>query len=77
MPKFTLIGEHTDLNGNPNGTKIHYEFHVEHIDNVLEHFDLFLRGCGYNPLGVLDYSGDEPEEFLEHSEYYFDTERNK
>lgn len=59
MPKFTLIGEHTDLSGNPDGTKITYEFVVDTIDNVLEHVDLFIRGCGYNPTGTLDYVADD------------------
>jgi hypothetical protein len=59
MPKFTLTGEHTDLYGNPDGTKVIYEFHVDSLDNVLEHVDLFIRGCGYNPSGTLDYVSDE------------------
>lgn len=59
MPKFTLIGEHTDLYGNPDGTKVAYEFHVDSINDVLEHVDLFIRGCGYNPTGTLDYIPDE------------------
>lgn len=98
MPKFTLIAEHTDLYGKPDGTKVNYEFHVDTLDNVLEHVDLFIRGCGYNPTGTLDYVSDEEyygtgpewhteefatpqEEMAEwnkvHSNYYFDTERNK
>ena len=59
MPKFTFIGEHTDLWGNPDGTKVTYEFHVENINDILEHTDLFIRGCGYNPTGTLDYVPDE------------------
>jgi hypothetical protein len=59
MPKFTLIAEHTDLYGKPDGTKVNYEFYVDSLDNVLEHVDLFIRGCGYNPSGTLDYVADE------------------
>ena len=66
MPKFTLTGEHTDLQGNPDGTKIIYEFHVDSLDSVLEYVDLFIRGCGYNPSGTLDYISDE--------EYYGEPE---
>jgi hypothetical protein len=89
MPKFTLIGEHTDLHGNPDGTKVTYEFHVDTIDNVLEHVDLFIRGCGYNPAGTLDYIPDEEyygeptmedwdrADNYEHSGYYFDYDRNR
>jgi len=66
MPKFTFIGEHTDLYGNPDGTKVTYEFEVDGLENVLEHADLFIRGCGYNPSGTLDYIPDE--------EYYGEPE---
>jgi len=59
MPKFTLIAEHTDLYGKPDGTKVNYEFYVDSLDNVLEHVDLFIRGCGYYPTGTLDYIQDE------------------
>jgi hypothetical protein len=59
MPKFTLIGEHTDLYGNPNGTKVNYEFHCDFLPEVLEHVDMFLKGCGFHPTGTLDYIPDE------------------
>lgn len=87
MPKFTLIGEHTDLYGKPDGTKVTYEFHVDTLDSVLEHVDLFIKGCGFMPPpGVLDYINDEPhewhtEEFVtpveQHSGFYYDKDRNK
>jgi hypothetical protein len=83
MPKFTFIGEHCDLFGTPDGTKITYEFEVDSLDDVLQHVDLFVRGCGYNPSGTLDYVSDEdyygktPQEDIGHSEYFFDTQRNK
>jgi hypothetical protein len=103
MPKFTLIAEHTDLNGTPDGTKVNYEFHCDFLPEVLEHMDLFLRGCGFCPTGTLDYvdefaetnmdfgleqDWDTPQDDLQgyghikdedvsHSNFYFDTERNK
>ena len=55
MPKFTLIAEHTDLYGKPDGTKVNYEFHCDFLPEVLEHVDLFLKGCGFNSSGTLDY----------------------
>lgn len=64
MPKFTFIGEHTDLYGKPDGTKVTYEFHVDSLDDILEHANLFIRGCGYSPTGTLDYIPDD--------EYYGD-----
>lgn len=64
MPKFTFIGEHTDLYGKPDGTKVTYEFEVDTLDNILEHVELFIKGCGYMPPpGVLDYINDEPQEW--------------
>jgi len=59
MPKFTLIAEHTDLYGTPDGTKVNYEFHCDFLPEILEHFDLFLKGCGFSPTGTLDYVPDE------------------
>jgi hypothetical protein len=92
MTKYTLIAEHTDLYGNPNGHKVTHEFTVDDLSSVLENTDLFLRGVGFVPDGTLDYVSDDEyygltelgEEFLKqyddsigHSEYYFDAERNK
>jgi len=59
MPKFTLIGEHTDLQQNPDGTKVQYEFNCDYLQEIVEHFELFLRGCGFNPTGKLDFIPDE------------------
>lgn len=88
MPKFTFIGEHTNIYGKPDGTKVTYEFTVDSLDDILEHADLFVRGCGYMPPpGILQYVVDDFNDFgggsyelhddIEHSESYFDTERNK
>ena len=92
MPKFTFIGEHTNMYGKPDGTKITYEFTVDSLNDILEHADLFIRGCGYMPPpGTLDYQvedyGDhgggstladyELHDSVQHHESYFDTERNK
>jgi hypothetical protein len=91
MPKFTLTGEHTDLQQNPDGTKVSYEFYCEYLDEIVEHIELFLRGCGFNPTGKLDFihedeflgdghdgMGSTLEDYPElHSEHYYDTDRNK
>jgi len=81
MPKFTLIAEHTDIYGKPTNHKVTHEFTVDTLDNVLENFDLFIRGCGFMPPpGTLDYIEDDfsmdPDSVC-HSEFYFDAERNK
>lgn len=74
MPKFTLIAEHTDLNGNPDGTKIQYEFYVDGLSDVLEHVDLFIKGCGYVPTGTLDYVDEFAETNMDFGlEQDFDT----
>jgi hypothetical protein len=85
MPKFTLIAEHTDLYGKPDGTKVNYEFYVDTLDNVLEHVDLFIRGCGYNPTGTLDYVQDDwgsdqewyNEEFQTPTETKYNPDQNE
>ena len=76
MPKFTFIAEYE------TGERITFETEKEFINDVLEDFNLFLRGCGYFPDGTLDYIPDEEyyghEDYSEqHSQYYYDTDRNK
>ena len=75
MPKFTFIAEHE------SGQKVTYECQHDFIDHVLEDFNLFLRGTGFYPQGDrLEYVYDDfnnHEEDFEHSEWYWDTERNK
>jgi len=75
MPKFTLIAEHTDIYGKPNGTKVNYEFHCDFLPEVIEHVDLFLKGCGFCPTGTLDYIPDE-EYYGESSEWEPEEEWN-
>jgi len=92
MPKFTLTCQHTSLWTNEQVCKNTHEFEVETLSEVLENFEMFLRGAGYVFDGVIDvvpheedYFGDGHEEHQElqeaaeekHSEYYWDTERNK
>ena len=80
MPKFTLIAEHTDIYGKPTSHKVTHEFNVDTLGEVLENTDLFIRGVGFVPSGTLDYIDDDfsidPDSVC-HSEFYFDTERNK
>lgn len=85
MPKFTLIAEHTNMDGNPDGTKVNYEFYCDYLPEILDHLTLFLRGTGYSFDGELEVVDNEPwvpqTNFdgldLGHHESYFDTERNK
>lgn len=71
-----------DISGKQAVTTI--EFSTDTLDSVLEHVDLFIRGCGFfPPTGTLDYIVYEwdvdttLEDIVEHDESYFDTERNK
>lgn len=50
MPKFTLIAEHLGNNAETLH-KVTHEFEVEHIDDVLQNIDHFLRGVSYYPQG--------------------------
>jgi hypothetical protein len=55
--KFELKAQHIQIlsfTDRHPGTKINMEFEAEHIDNVLDEFAMFLRGCGYIIDGRLD-----------------------
>jgi hypothetical protein len=86
MPKFTLIAEHTGLYARDVESRTTHEFEVDYLPDVLQNMELFLRGVGFVFDGNLDIVNDfeEPpewhtpqEDFVEHSDFYFDTQRNK
>ena len=55
--KFELTGQHYNylsLTDRRPGTKINMEFESEMLEDVLEEFAMFLRGCGYVIDGRLD-----------------------
>jgi hypothetical protein len=55
--KFELTGQHYNylsLTDRRPGTKINMEFESETLEDVLEEFSMFLRGCGYVIDGRLD-----------------------
>ena len=55
--KFELTGQHYNylsLTDRRPGTKINMEFESEMLEDVLEEFSMFLRGCGYVIDGRLD-----------------------
>jgi len=55
--KFEFTGQqynYLSLTDRRPGTKTIIEFESEHIDDVLEEFAMFLRGCGYVIDGKLD-----------------------
>ena len=55
--KFEFIGQHYNylsLTDRRPGTKINMEFESETLDDILEEFSMFLRGCGFVIDGRLD-----------------------
>jgi len=44
------------------------EFSADYLPDILQHFEMFLRGCGYHPSGTLDFVEDESEEEHEWTE---------
>lgn len=78
MPKFTFICEDDPMPFSTSiVTKRTIEFEAVSIDEVVTEFELFLRGAGFNPDGVLDFVHDEEMQGVCHSESYFDAGRNK
>jgi hypothetical protein len=59
--KFTLTCQHNvydDFSGlidSDDGMKITTEFKEVQLDEVLENIEMFLRGCGFNPSGHLEF----------------------
>ena len=55
--KFELTGQHYNylsLTDRNPGTKINMVFEGESLDDILEEFSMFLRGCGFVIDGRLD-----------------------
>lgn len=93
MPKFTLIAEHNDDDGNVT-SRVTHEFEEEFLNDVIMHLQEFLRGTGYyfqGDLGISEpvqyKSCDGPsscawnDQFVDpveqHSDWYFDINRNR
>jgi hypothetical protein len=55
MPKFTFISEHN------TGEKITFEFNKEYLPDILQEFEMFLRGAGFQFNGNLDFVEDAYE----------------
>ena len=59
-----------DISGHKSETTI--EFDAEYLPNILEHFEMFLRGSGFHPSGTLDFVNYDDCELEWHNEE-FDT----
>jgi hypothetical protein len=55
MPKFTFISEHN------TGEKITFEFNKEYLPDILQEFEMFLRGAGFQFNGNLEFVEDAYE----------------
>lgn len=75
MPKFTLVCDHScDLDTHV----VTHQFNCENLYDVIENFDMFLKGAGYSYDGVLDICTPvETSNLTGHSPQYFDTGRNR
>lgn len=82
MPKFTFKCEHSRYNhytGNTEGiaSTITHESEEDSLNNILENFEMFLRGCGFYFKGRLDIVDEETYELPNNdctSEFVFEPE---
>lgn len=81
MPKFTLIAEHLDDNGGIESRVIH-EFDRDYLPEVVMMMQEFLRGVGFYFDGELQIFDENEgkrvcENGYEHSDCFWDTDRNR
>ena len=62
MPKFTLICDHSN---NLDTHVVKHEFTSEHIYDVLDNFQMFLKGAGYVFDGDIDIVTDDLQNLFE------------
>ena len=80
MPRFKLICDHScDLDTHV----VTHQFNAETYWEVIEQFEMFLKGAGYSFDGSLDLvehvNLDQAtlDELSKHSDHYFDINRNR
>lgn len=74
MPKFKLICDHScDLDTHV----VTHEFSADYLPDVLLNLDMFLRGAGYVYDGELDIIDDTMPDDVQHSDYFYDINRNR
>jgi len=59
-----------DISGHKSETTL--EFNAEYLPDILEHFEMFIRGSGFHPSGTLDFVNYDDCE-LEFSDEELDT----
>ena len=87
--KYYFIYKETDLIGKETGKVITHQFEGDSLETLLSNFQDFLKGAGFYFDGNVDIVKDDDwdtapisidiseEEDIEHSKYYYDTDRNK
>lgn len=80
--KYYFVYKETDLSGKETGKTITHQFNASVLSEMLENFEDFLKGCGYCFDGVVDITNNDDDctsdsSENEHSDYYYDFERNK
>ena len=80
--KYYFVYTETDIYGEETGKVINFQFKADTLDEMVENFEDFLKGCGFH-LGDqrIEFVDDtNTEEFNlnleEHSNYYYDYDRN-
>ena len=77
MPRFKLICDHScDLDTHV----VTHEFNADYLPDVLQNIDMFLKGAGYIYNGIVDIIDDTPQEIKsvpQHSDHYYDINRNR
>lgn len=82
MPKMTFICQHIDPFTKDELAEVTYKSNNESLDEVIEDFQDFLKGCGYNFNGTLTIIENEGMiinsiDDVQHNDYYYDTNRNR
>ena len=73
MSKFTFICEDEPMPFSSGGitSKKTVEFNCVSLPDILQEFEMFLRGCGFHVSGVLDVVPQEPDDLDEYTETIF------
>jgi hypothetical protein len=79
----------TDIAGKETGNQSSTSFHADSLDQMLERFEYFLKGCGFHFDGKVDIVSEEEDNdkdpiilgkgrpSSEHSPFYYDFDRNR
>ena len=53
------------------------EFSADSLPDILQHFEMFLRGSGFHPSGTLDFVDEDDTKFEPDEEYHNDLEEHE